>query len=162
MAEQGSNGAGAAVIGTPDDLVAAIRHLQELTGGFGVVLGFAHDWANHEATMRSWELVARYVIPELDGSLRPLRASADYVHENQRRAHRRSVGRRDAEDHGQRDRGQGDGGHDAADGRASAAARAELTARALVQSSARWATALVVTLTFGTYSGASTSRAVAA
>ncbi len=84
VAEQGSNGAGAAVIGTPDDLVAAIRHLQELTGGFGVVLGFAHDWANHEATMRSWELVARYVIPELDGSLRPLRASADYVHENQR------------------------------------------------------------------------------
>jgi limonene 1,2-monooxygenase len=83
VAEQGSNGAGAAVIGTPDDLVAAVRHLQELTGGFGVVLGFAHDWANHEATMRSWDLVARYVIPELDGSLRPLRASADYVHENQ-------------------------------------------------------------------------------
>jgi limonene 1,2-monooxygenase len=83
VAEQGSNGAGAAVIGTPDDLVAAVRHLQELTGGFGVVLGFAHDWANHEATMRSWELVARYVIPELDGSLRPLRASADYVHDNQ-------------------------------------------------------------------------------
>ena len=83
VAEQGSNGAGAAVIGTPDDLVAAVRHLQELTGGFGVVLGFAHDWANQEATMRSWELVARYVIPELDGSLRPLRASADYVHDNQ-------------------------------------------------------------------------------
>jgi len=83
VAEQGSNGAGAAVIGTPDDLVAAVRHLQELTGGFGVVLGFAHDWANHEATMRSWDLVARYVIPELDGSLRPLRASADYVHDNQ-------------------------------------------------------------------------------
>jgi limonene 1,2-monooxygenase len=83
VAEQGSNGAGAAVIGTPDDLVAAVRHLQELTGGFGVVLGFAHDWANHEATMRSWDLVARYVIPELAGSLRPLRASADYVHDNQ-------------------------------------------------------------------------------
>jgi limonene 1,2-monooxygenase len=83
VAEQGSNGAGAAVIGTPDDLVAAVRHLQELTGGFGVVLGFAHDWANHEATMRSWDLVARYVIPELDGTLRPLRASADYVHDNQ-------------------------------------------------------------------------------
>ena len=48
-----------------------------------MVLGFAHDWANHEATMRSWDLVARYVIPEPDGSLRPLRASADYVHDNQ-------------------------------------------------------------------------------
>ena len=50
----GTAGAGAAVIGTPDELVAMIRHLQELTGGFGVVLGFAHDWANREATFRSW------------------------------------------------------------------------------------------------------------
>ena len=41
----GAEGAGAAVVGTPDDLVVAIRHLHELTGGFGVVLGFAHDWA---------------------------------------------------------------------------------------------------------------------
>jgi limonene 1,2-monooxygenase len=28
------------------------------------VLGFAHDWANTEATKRSWDLVARYVMPE--------------------------------------------------------------------------------------------------
>ena len=77
-----SDGAGAAVIGTPDELVAAIRHLYELTGGFGVVLGFAHDWANREATARSWDLVARYVIPELNGQLRPLRASAEHLHEH--------------------------------------------------------------------------------
>ena len=83
VADSGSAGAGATVIGTPDDLVAAIRHLQDLTGGFGVVLGFAHDWADREATFRSWELVARYVIPEVNGMLRPLRASADYVHEHQ-------------------------------------------------------------------------------
>src|SRR5439155_23770653 len=37
------SGTGSAVIGTPDELVKAIRHLQEITGGFGVVLGFAHD-----------------------------------------------------------------------------------------------------------------------
>ena len=37
------------------------------TGGFGVVLGFAHDWANREATFRSWDLFARYVIPEING-----------------------------------------------------------------------------------------------
>jgi hypothetical protein len=53
---------------------------KELTGGFGVVLGFAHDWANREATARSWDLVARYVIPELNGQVRPLRASADHLH----------------------------------------------------------------------------------
>ena len=79
----GSPGAGAGVIGTPDDLVAAIRHLQEITGGFGVVLGFAHDWANREATMRSWELVARYVIPELNGYTAGLRESQEYLNRHQ-------------------------------------------------------------------------------
>ena len=75
----GAQGGGAAVVGTPDDLIAAIRNLQDVTGGFGVVLGFAHDWADREATMRSWELVARYVVPEINGYVRPQRASAEYV-----------------------------------------------------------------------------------
>jgi limonene 1,2-monooxygenase len=79
----GAPGAGAAVVGTPDDLVAAIRHLQEVTGGFGVVVGFAHDLADREATLRSWELMARYVVPELNGLTRNLRASADFLHDNQ-------------------------------------------------------------------------------
>ncbi len=79
----GAEGAGFAVVGTPDDLVAAIRDLQEISGGFGVVLGFAHDWANHEATRRSWELVARYVIPEINGYTAGLRESQRYLHENQ-------------------------------------------------------------------------------
>ena len=58
---------------------AMIRGLQELTGGFGVVIGFAHDWANPEATLRSWDLFARYVIPELNGYVRNQHASADYL-----------------------------------------------------------------------------------
>ncbi len=70
---------GAGVVGTPDDLIAAIKNLQRVTGGFGVVLGFAHDWANPEATMRSWDLMARYVVPALNGSIRPMRESAEYV-----------------------------------------------------------------------------------
>ena len=37
------------------------------SGGFGTVVGFVHDWANRENTMRSWDLVARYVIPEING-----------------------------------------------------------------------------------------------
>jgi len=82
VTDAGGEGAGAAVIGTPDDMVKAIRSLQALTGGFGVVLGFAHDWANLEATRRSWDLVARYVIPELNGALRPMQASADFVETN--------------------------------------------------------------------------------
>ena len=82
VAESGAEGGGAAVIGTPDDLIKAIENLQELTGGFGVVLGFAHDWANRENARRSWDLVARYVIPALNGTVRPMQASADYVEAN--------------------------------------------------------------------------------
>ena len=70
---------GTSVIGTPDDLVDAIRGLVELTGGFGMVVGFIHDWANREATTRSWDLVARYVIPEVNGLLDAYRASREYV-----------------------------------------------------------------------------------
>jgi limonene 1,2-monooxygenase len=82
VAQGGAEGGGAAVIGTPDDLVEAILQLQETTGGFGVVLGFANDWANMEATRRSWDLVARYVIPAVNGTIRPQIASADYVGAN--------------------------------------------------------------------------------
>ena len=50
---------------------------------------------------RSWDLVARYVIPELNGQLRPLRASAEHLHEQQGRAHGRRVRGGHAEDPGQ-------------------------------------------------------------
>ena len=71
-----------AVIGTPDDLVAAIHRLVELTGGFGTVIGFVHDWANRENTLRSWDLVARYVIPEVNQMLREYRESREFVVNN--------------------------------------------------------------------------------
>ena len=38
------------VIGTPDDLVAKIKEMTKLSGGFGTVIGFVHDWANREDT----------------------------------------------------------------------------------------------------------------
>ena len=72
----------AAVIGTPDDLVAAIRTLHASAGGFGTVLGFVHDWANRESTAKSWDLVARYVIPEVQGLLEGYRTSRQYVVEH--------------------------------------------------------------------------------
>jgi limonene 1,2-monooxygenase len=81
VASGGAEGGGAAVIGTPDDLIEAIEQLQDTTGGFGVVLGFANDWANIEATRRSWDLVARYVMPAVQGTTRPQIESADYVAE---------------------------------------------------------------------------------
>lgn len=70
------------VIGTPDDLVDRIRKLYEICGGFGSVIGFVHDWAGRENTSRSWDLVARYVIPEVNGMLDGFRESNKYVIEN--------------------------------------------------------------------------------
>ncbi|MGH7109062.1 MAG: LLM class flavin-dependent oxidoreductase, partial [Stellaceae bacterium] len=76
-------GAGAtATIGTPDDLVARIKSVYEVSGGFGTVVGFVHDWANPENTMRSWDMVARYVVPEINGYLAGLRASREFVATN--------------------------------------------------------------------------------
>ena len=72
----------AAVIGTPDDLIANIKELLEVTGGFGTVIGFVHDWANPEATRRSWDLVARHVIPEINGYLAAYRSSQQHVIEH--------------------------------------------------------------------------------
>ena len=60
-------------------MIKMVRNLQKITGGFGVLLGFVHDSANREATMRSWELLARYVVPELNGYTRNLKASAEYM-----------------------------------------------------------------------------------
>lgn len=71
-----------AVIGTPDDLVKRLRDLQQLTGGFGTVIGFVHDWASRENTRKSWDLVARYVVPEMNGLLEAYRESREYVVEH--------------------------------------------------------------------------------
>jgi limonene 1,2-monooxygenase len=38
--------------------------LQEASGGFGGILGLAHEWASREKTNRSYELFARYVAPQ--------------------------------------------------------------------------------------------------
>ena len=58
---------GMAVIGTPDDLVTQIERLDQQAGGFGVFLDMAHNWADYAETKRSYELVARYVIPHFQG-----------------------------------------------------------------------------------------------
>jgi len=56
-----------AVIGTPDDLEEQITRLSEQSGGFGVFLDMAHNWADFEQTKRSYELIARYVMPRFKG-----------------------------------------------------------------------------------------------
>ena len=71
-----------AVIGTPDDLVVRIREMMEITGGFGCVIGFVHDWANRENTRRSWDMVARYVIPQVNNLLDDYYESHRFVTDN--------------------------------------------------------------------------------
>ena len=56
-----------ATIGTPDDLIAQIERLERQSGGFGVFLDMAHNWADFAETRRSYELIARYVMPRFDG-----------------------------------------------------------------------------------------------
>jgi len=63
--------AGVAVIGTPDDLIAQIERLQSKSGGFGCFLSMSHDWADTAETRRSYELIARQVIPHFNGQLAP-------------------------------------------------------------------------------------------
>jgi limonene 1,2-monooxygenase len=52
-----------AVIGTPDDAIAAIERLHKKQGDFGVILNQAVNWAPWAETKRSYELYARYVMP---------------------------------------------------------------------------------------------------
>ena len=72
----------AATIGTPDDLIERIKSVIDISGGFGTVVGFVHDWANPENTARSWDMVARYVIPEINVYLTGLRTSREFVANN--------------------------------------------------------------------------------
>jgi limonene 1,2-monooxygenase len=61
------NGAGIGAIGTPDDARAQVQRLVDQSGGFGAMLLMAHEWANPEATRRSYELIAQHVMPEFQG-----------------------------------------------------------------------------------------------
>lgn len=72
-------GAGGVIVGTPDDLINAIRDMYELAGGFGTVVGFVNDFAHPEAISRSWDMVARYVMPEVNGMLNDFRESNQFV-----------------------------------------------------------------------------------
>ena len=62
------NASGFAVIGTVDDAKAQIQRLIDQSGGFGTFLTMATDWAPRDAMWHSYELMARYVFPEFQGS----------------------------------------------------------------------------------------------
>src|SRR5580692_2770546 len=59
---------GVIVVGTPDDAIAQIRRLQEKQGEFGCFLQLAHNWANFDATKKSYDLWQRHVTPAINGA----------------------------------------------------------------------------------------------
>jgi limonene 1,2-monooxygenase len=61
------NEAGIGAIGTPEDARAQVQRLADQSGGFGAMLLLAHEWANPEATRRSYELIAQDVMPHFQG-----------------------------------------------------------------------------------------------
>ncbi len=73
---------GFAVVGTPEMAVAQIKRLVEQSGGFGTFLLMAHEWADREATLHSYELFAREVMPHFQGTLPSLVGSRDWAAEN--------------------------------------------------------------------------------
>jgi len=73
---------GGAIVGTPDDAIEAIERMIELSGGFGGLLGMAHEWATREKTWHSYELWARYVAPRFKGQLEAIEGSQGYVAEH--------------------------------------------------------------------------------
>ena len=59
---------GIGAIGTPDEVGEQIERLwKQSNGGFGAYLLLAHEWADPEATKRSYELIARHVMPQFQG-----------------------------------------------------------------------------------------------
>jgi limonene 1,2-monooxygenase len=76
---------GTTLVGSVETVVRGIERLQELSaGGFGGVLVRAHEWANREQTLKSYELFARYVMPRFQGSLDMVRGSNDWARGNRK------------------------------------------------------------------------------
>ena len=77
--------AGTTLVGSPETVARGIENLIiHSEGGFGGFMFRAHDWADREQTWRSYELFARYVMPQFQGSLGTLRASHAWAVENRK------------------------------------------------------------------------------
>ncbi|WP_299546478.1 LLM class flavin-dependent oxidoreductase [uncultured Tateyamaria sp.] len=62
------NDSGFGAIGTPEMCKAQIDRLwKQSNGGFGAYLMLAHNWANFEATKKSYDLITREVFPHFQG-----------------------------------------------------------------------------------------------
>ena len=74
---------GSWIIGTPDDCIEGIKKLEEQSGGFGGFLVQAIDWAPRDRILNSFELLARYVMPQFQGSIVGIENSNRWATERQ-------------------------------------------------------------------------------
>jgi limonene 1,2-monooxygenase len=76
---------GSTLVGSPDTVTRGIERLIEHSGGgIGGIMFRAHEWANREDTLRSYELFARWVMPRFQGSLDTILASRDWARANRK------------------------------------------------------------------------------
>jgi limonene 1,2-monooxygenase len=75
--------AGTTLVGSPDTVAKGIERLIGFSeGGAGGILFRAHEWADREQTLRSYELFARWVMPRFQGSLRMPAESREWCYQN--------------------------------------------------------------------------------
>ena len=67
------------IVGSPDDCIEGINQLARESGGFGGFLVQTVDWAPRETILKSYELIARYVMPQFQGSVRSIEASNQWA-----------------------------------------------------------------------------------
>ena len=76
---------GTTLVGSVETVVKGIEKLWQLSqGGFGGLLFRAHNWANRQQTLHSYELFARYVMPRFQGTADGPRSSNEWARGNRR------------------------------------------------------------------------------
>jgi limonene 1,2-monooxygenase len=70
---------GGAIIGTPDDAIAAIEALLAGSGGFGGFLHAMFGLTSRDAMLRSFELIARHVMPHFQGQYQTMHLNREWV-----------------------------------------------------------------------------------
>ncbi len=71
---------GTTLVGSPETVARGLHRLIEMSGGgCGGFMFRAHEWANRPDTMKSFELFARWVMPQFQGSVDSIRASQDWT-----------------------------------------------------------------------------------
>jgi len=73
------NESGLGVIGTVDDAIAQVERLEKQSGGFGSYLLIHHEWARHQATLKSYELFANHVKPRFQRATGRLFQATEYA-----------------------------------------------------------------------------------